>query len=99
MQMREPQAREVIPTTKRARYHVLDRRRKRIRVGARHVDRRTAHVTGRAVNGGHLPLEARDLPPAPPTHDLDPIGGAGGGGYDAAISSLICLASAAICRA
>lgn len=80
MQMREPQAREVIPTAMRARDHMLHRRRKRIRVDATHIDRPTAHVTGRAVNGGNLPLEARDLPPTPPTHDLDPIGGAGGGG-------------------
>lgn len=99
MQMRETQICEVIPTTKRARDHMLHRRRKRIRIGARHVDRPNAHVTGRAVNSGHPPLEARDLPPTPPTQDLGPIGGAGGGGYDAAISSLICLANAAICSA
>lgn len=99
MQVGQAQAREVIPTTKRPRDHMLHRRRKRIRIRSAHVDRPTAHVTARPVHGGHLPLEARDLPPTPPTHDLDPIGGAGGGGYDAAISSLICLASAAICSA
>lgn len=54
-----------------------------------HVDRYTAHVTGGAVNSGHLPLEPGYLPATPPTHDLGPVGGAGGGGYDAAISSLI----------
>lgn len=67
-----------------------------VRIGVRqaHVDRAPAHVTGGAVNSGHLPLEARDLPPTPPTHALGSIGGAGGGGYDAAIASLISLASA-----
>lgn len=97
--MREPKTREVIPTTKRARDHVLNRRAVRIGISQPHIDRDTAHVTVGPVNRCHLPLEARDLPAAPSTHDLGPIGGAGGGGYDAAISSLICLASAAICSA
>lgn len=75
---------------------MLNRCAVRVRVRQAHVDRAPAHVTGGAVNSGHLPLEPGYLPTTPPTHDHCPVGGAGGGGYDAAISSLICLASAAI---